>query len=493
MSWAACTVSPMNGAARFGDLMGCGDDDRARVSAAWELSLATLRAQGNQQAAPLLRVLCCFASSVPVPALLLDNELLAALCGSPAAVEHALSGLLSVGLIGRPRAAVNRPPDVTVHPLVAETVRCRAGAGLRASLVQAVGLIFAAVGQLDHDDPSTLAQWATLLAHLQALQQAEIQLPSYAEASLAAAARWISLALMWGGRHAPALAVAEAGLGRKHGLPDDHPEVLGLRERWAAARQFMGHYTEAEAVYRQVLEARLRVLGPDHRDTLTSQHNIADVLAAQGKAAEAEALFRQVLDAKLRVLGLDHPSTLSSQQEIARMLAAQGKTAEAEAGYRQVLDTRLLVQRPGHPDILTARHEIARMLAAQGKTAEAEALFRQVLEARLRLQGPGHPHTLNTRDELARMLAAQGKTAEAEAGYRQVLEARLRLQGPGHPDTLTTRHNIAAALAAQGKTAEAEAEFRQVLEARLLVQGPGHPHTLTTRRWLKSLQGGQHD
>jgi hypothetical protein len=36
------------------------------------------------------------------------------------------------------------------------------------------------------------------------------------------------------------------------------------------------------------------------------------VLADQGKPADAEAEFRQVLDARLRVLGPDHPDTLAT-------------------------------------------------------------------------------------------------------------------------------------------------------------------------------------
>ena len=36
------------------------------------------------------------------------------------------------------------------------------------------------------------------------------------------------------------------------------------------------------------------------------------MLADQGKPADAEAEFRQVLDARLRVLGPDHPDTLTT-------------------------------------------------------------------------------------------------------------------------------------------------------------------------------------
>ena len=51
--------------------------------------------------------------------------------------------------------------------------------------------------------------------------------------------------------------------------------------------------------------------GPGHPLTLTTRHEIRRTLAAQGKPAEAGAPFRQVLDARLRVLGPDHPDTLT--------------------------------------------------------------------------------------------------------------------------------------------------------------------------------------
>ena len=172
---------------RFGELMGRGEEDRVKVIATWELSLDALQAQGIWQARLLLGVLSCFASAVPVPPLLLDRDVLARMCGSTAGAEDGLAGLSSVGLVSRvlsPQAGVLA--GLKVHPLVAQTIRYRAG--------------------------------------------------------------------------------------------DVLPESLVL----------------------------------DHRDTLSARHEIARMLAAQGKPADAEAEFRQVLDAELRVLGPDHPFTLTA-------------------------------------------------------------------------------------------------------------------------------------------------------------------------------------
>jgi len=432
--------------ARFEELMSRGHDDRAKVTATWELSLASLRAQGKQQAEPLIRVLSCFATSVPIPALLLDHQAMAAICGSVTAVEEGLAALHSVGLIDIAEPSGGGPPDVTVHPLVAQTIQHRAGDDLRTSMQQAVQLLSAAISHLDHEDPGTGALWVALLPHLQALQQAGVQMTAEAEASLANAAVRISLGLLWGGRYLAALTVAQTGLARDHHLPSEHPSVLNLRQRQASGQRFLGRYTQAEAEYRQVLDAQRRVLGPDHRDTLAIRHHLAVVLADQGKTAEAETEYRQILDARLRVQGPDHPETLTTRSHIASVLARQGKNAEAETEYRQVLD------------------------------------------AQRRALGPDHPETLATRANLAFVLAGQGKNAEAETEYRQVLDAQLRVREPDHPEALATQHQIAFVLAGQGKNAEAETEYRQVLDAQRRVLGPDHPNTLTTQRSLQGLQ-----
>ena len=73
---------------------------------------------------------------------------------------------------------------------------------------------------------------------------------------------------------------------------------------------------EAEAEFRQVLDARMRILGPDHPQTLGTRYNLARALADQGRAPEAEAEFRQLLDVELRVFGPDHRATLATRRQL---------------------------------------------------------------------------------------------------------------------------------------------------------------------------------
>jgi tetratricopeptide (TPR) repeat protein len=301
---------------RFSELMGHGTDDRTRVTATWELSLDALAAQGIEQARTLLRVLSCFASAVPVPPMLLNIDVLTELCGSVSGIEDGLSGLLAVGLIDTMRAPETGAPSVKVHPLVAQTIRYRAGETLPEFAGVAVKLLEAAVRMLDQPDSQDAANWFALVPHLQVLQSLEVLLPADAEASLAWTAAFLSQALMWDGSYVAALGVAESGLKRRHELPEGQETLLQLRKRRAAARQLLGQYADSEEEYRQVLEGEARVLGIDHTNALATRHSLAAVMAAQGKTAEALAEFQQVLTARQRVLGADHPSTLGTRHEI---------------------------------------------------------------------------------------------------------------------------------------------------------------------------------
>ena len=95
----------------------------------------------------------------------------------------------------------------------------------------------------------------------------------------------MSMALLWAGSYPASLQIAEFALQRAAGLGGDHEQILALQSRRASAHRFLGQAADAEAEYRQVLDATLRVLGPNHPSILATRHNIARMLAAQGRAS----------------------------------------------------------------------------------------------------------------------------------------------------------------------------------------------------------------
>src|SRR5437016_3864913 len=84
-------------------------------------------------------------------------------------------------------------------------------------------------------------------------------------------------------------------------------------------------------------------------------NNLALSLGQQGKFAEAEAIDRQTLQLKEKVLGKEHPDTLGSMNNLALSLGQQWKFAEAEAMDRQTLQLTEKVLGKEYPDILRSK------------------------------------------------------------------------------------------------------------------------------------------
>lgn len=469
---------------RFGELMGRGDDDRARVIGTWELSLDALAAQGRGQASALLRVLSCFADGVPIQPELLDLAVLNRVCGGRPGAEDGLSGLLAVGLIDTldPGQRAGRPP-VVVHPLVTETIRHQAADALAESFAVAVELLATAsrLNQAGHRDREG---WLTLLPHMRALLGLAVTAPPEVLEELAQSAAAISEALLWTAGPCPeSLEIAESALQRTAGLGGDHHDVLVLRSLRASVRLREYRASQAEAEYQQILDIQLRTLGPDHPDTLVTRGALAAVHTFLARRTAVDE-YRQVLEARVRILGPDHPDTLQSRNHVASALAYLKMSAEAEAEYKQVLNEQLRILGPDDWQTLLTRSEIIGLLRNQGRYAEAEAQYRQIFDSQMRVLGPDDPGTLRTQWTISKMLGFQRRTAEAEAGYRQLLHTHLRVLGPDHEYTLRVRTKIAEMVDKQGHTAEAEAEYRQILDVQLRVLGPDHDDILETRHYL---------
>jgi tetratricopeptide (TPR) repeat protein len=245
-----------------------------------------------------------------------------------------------------------------------------------------------------------------------------------------------------------------------------------------------GQYSEAESLFREVLQERERMLGAEHADSLETRSQLENALYYEGKYAEDEEQIRVLLALKAKALGLEHPETLKARNNLGALLFAEGKYAEAETEFRAVLKLKEKVLGPEHQDTFGTRNNLASTLAAEGKYAESEAQFRTLVKLDEKAFGPEHPNTLATRGNLAELLDKEGKYAEAETEERQVLKLDEKVLGPEHPDTLDTRANLAGALLHQGRYVEAETEARQVVRLDEKVCGAEHPSTLEVRNSL---------
>jgi tetratricopeptide (TPR) repeat protein len=446
-------------------------DDRLIVMRTWEISLDALGGSGIPQARPLLRVLACYAPARPIPLWLLAPASLGPLLTCAEASRHDAEQRLEDGLHALLRMSLvdSRPPDdsgphgrtLMVHPIIADTNRAHLRDDLdsddgdrraEAALVgrTATGLVTGAVSRLAADRIADWPRYLLLGPHLHAL--------------LAATAPWL-------------------------GDPELR-ELVDAATITARAHNWSGAIPAGESLSRAAVSAADR-LGRDDPAALRARHELGWPLVMRGQAAEAEALYRGVLAARVRVCGQAHPDTLTTRHELAWVAASRGRWAEAEAGYRDVLARRGRALGEEHPETLVTRHELAWAIANQGRYGEAEPMFDEVLAASRNQLSEDHPRILMVRHELAWAAANQGRWGEAERKYRELVAARRRILGEDHPDTLTTRNELAWVLAARGNHAAAVPEYAGVLDARRRALGPDHPDTLATGQALELLRQGR--
>lgn len=229
-------------------------------------------------------------------------------------------------------------------------------------------------------------------------------------------------------------------------------------------------------------------LGNTHPAVLRVRHYRAWAVADHGNLTEAEALFRNVLQGRLRLLDPEHPDVLRSRHELAWIAACRQDWTAAEKGYRSVLRNSVNVQ---DPDTLITRHELGWAIANQGRFDDAREVFQAVLADRMQVLGPQHQRTLATQHELAWITARQGNWADAETDYRGLLDLRRQTFGEDHPDTILTLHELAWIAARQGRTTDAKAGYADALNRRRRVLGEGHPQTRATWAALKAIQHGR--
>jgi tetratricopeptide (TPR) repeat protein len=272
-------------------------------------------------------------------------------------------------------------------------------------------------------------------------------------------------------------------------LGPDHPDTLRTRSNLASSTGEAGDVAGAIAEFRDLLDVRVRVLGPDHPDTLRTRSNLAYWTGKAGDVAGAIAEFRDLLDVRVRVLGPDHPDTFGTRSNLASSVGEAGDVARAVTQFRELLDAQLRVLGPNHPDTLVTRNNLATWTGNAGDVAGAITQYRELLHARMRALGPDHPGTIATRNNLAHWTGEAGDVTGAITQYRELLDTVLRVFGPNHPKTLITRSNLGAWTAIAGDLTGAIIQFRELLDAELRVLGPDHPDTLGTRGSLAHLTG----
>ncbi|MEH2250613.1 tetratricopeptide repeat protein [Nostoc sp.] len=189
----------------------------------------------------------------------------------------------------------------------------------------------------------------------------------------------------------------------------------------AKAAQNASNYSEAEAIWRRVLQ-----LDPKNASAYVG---LGNVLGSQGKYDEALAAFQKAIQ-------LD-PKYARAYGGLGSALGSQGKYDEALAAFQKAIQL--------DPKNAYAYDGLGSVLGSQGKHNEAIAAFQKAIQL--------DPKYANTYGNLGNALRIQGKYDEAIAAFQKAIQI--------DPKFAYAYNGLGYTLQQQGKLKEAIQEFKQ--------------------------------
>lgn len=201
--------------------------------------------------------------------------------------------------------------------------------------------------------------------------------------------------------------------------------TVSLQEalRIAIQHHQAGQLPQAEAIYRQILQAQ-----PEHADALHLLGVIALQVGQHGVAAE-------LIGKALRLA----PNSPDFHGNFGEALRGLGRLEEAATSFRRAIQL--------NPRLASAYNNLGIVLKQLGRDAEAVASYRQALAL--------NPNYFQALNNLAISLKGLGQATEAIQLYRQALAIK--------PDSAETCNNLGVALREAGEAREALEHFHRAV------------------------------
>lgn len=257
-----------------------------------------------------------------------------------------------------------------------------------------------------------------------------------------------------------------AAAGIRANLRGDPVLRAELLHTMARAYLNLGLFSQAEALYREAIQASQTAGAPHSPEALRMTHDLAWAVQQQGRSPEAEAIERKLLASQRRWLGLQNLDTLATTEELAFTVCTESRARCVEGIQltRNVLRARERVSGPDAGATLATMDNLAVMLASDGRLADAVALEQQSLQRHLRKSGPNDLGTVNAMLNLGEFQRDAGQLNVARGTLENLLKIENQAFSPDQVETAQTRYDLASILLRQRQPAQALALLRQALD-----------------------------
>jgi tetratricopeptide (TPR) repeat protein len=225
------------------------------------------------------------------------------------------------------------------------------------------------------------------------------------------------LAVMVGdeGRYAEAAEYGrEAMAVAREKFPADNPHLLNIETAYANTLAALHQSAAAETLFREVIAAQTRALGPEHKHTLLTKLALVHDLMDQHRDAEAadEALpVARSLDA---LLGADNLYALSAWNLYGVAACASHQQDQGLAALTRVAAARQRLYPPGTWVIASSQLGIGECLMQKKRWVESEATLLRAVAGLEAARGPNFNRTQDGYRALRDLYSAMAKPDEAE-------------------------------------------------------------------------------
>jgi hypothetical protein len=128
--------------------------------------------------------------------------------------------------------------------------------------------------------------------------------------------------------------------GKQELLSGSSNKALEAEGELAETMTTLSKHSEAEPLWRKVMEERSALLGDTHLETLHAMYRLAQCVQIREEYADAEPLYRTVMESRRVALGTSSKLTLDAISALADVVFKRGRWVEAILMFREVRDYR---------------------------------------------------------------------------------------------------------------------------------------------------------
>ena len=237
-------------------------------------------------------------------------------------------------------------------------------------------------------------------------------------------------------------------------LPENDPDRVRAASMLAGVRYDQGDYATPAVLWHEVLDARLRILGPDHPFVAETLHNLGALAAATGDYSEGLRYLGEALTIRRRV-NPRQPFVASTLIAIAQTRVRMGDVRRGLARFQEALRVQEDPANRSRSDVAWTLFQIGDAWIQLREYGRAKPFLTRAKEIQERELGPTHPDLAWTLNALALVAQHEERQADAESLFVRSLRITESAFGTSHPRFTDVEGQFAAFLASRGDTVRA--------------------------------------